>query len=114
MEPDSLGQSNRKKRNRNQKEMNNRKIKRILTAGTLFRVIGSNAVFMSLGGLHPGSNSIRSFNGLDIKERKPVTRADGRCRLATKKEQKLYWSIMQDITGNTNERFTIIHINTKE
>ena len=94
--------------------MNNRKLKKLLTAGTLFRVLGTNAVFMSLGGCHQGTNHIKSFNGLDIKERVPVTRADGRCRLATKKEQEAYWSVMKDITGNTDECFTIYHIDTRK
>lgn len=92
--------------------MNNRKLKKILSAGTLFRVIGTDAVFMSLGEFHKGTNSIKSFNGIDIEKRVPVIRADGRCRLATKKEQDAYWNIMRDITGNSNERFTIYHIDT--
>ena len=79
--------------------MNNRKLKKLLSPGTLFRVIGTDAVFMALGGLHKNSNNIRSFNGIDIKNRIPIRRADGRCRLATKKEQDAYWSVMRDITG---------------
>ena len=94
--------------------MNNRKLKKILSAGTLFRVIGTDAVFMSLGKFHKGTNNIKSFNGIDIEKRVPVTRADGGCRLATKKEQDAYWDIMRDITGNSNERFTIYHIDTRK
>ena len=94
--------------------MNNRKLKKILSAGTLVRVIGTDTVFMCLGGLHKGTNHIKSFNGIDIKKRVPISRADGKCRLATKKEQNAYWDIMRDITGNSNTRFTIYHINTRE
>lgn len=94
--------------------MNNRKLKKILSAGTLFRVIGTDSVFMCLGGLHKGTNNIKSFNGIDIKRRVPVIRADGRCRLATKKEQDAYWGILRDITGNSNKRFTIYHIDTRK
>ena len=90
--------------------MNNRKLKKFLTAGTLYRVIGTDAVFMSLGGFHKGTNNIMSFNGMDIKKHKPVFRADGRCRLATKKERDAYWETLRLITGNATGNFTVYHI----
>lgn len=90
--------------------MNNRKLKKFLTAGTLYRVIGTDAVFMSLGGFRKGTNNIMSFNGMDIKKHKPVSRAEGRCRLATKKEQDAYWKTLRLITGNATGNFTVYHI----
>jgi hypothetical protein len=51
---------------------------------------------MSLG-LNPRNNKqIFSFNGIDIVERKAVTRADGRARPATKWEQNTYWAVLKE------------------
>jgi len=77
--------------------MKKRNYKRIYRPGTLFRVVGSNAVFMSLG-LNPKDNrQIFSFNGMDIVRRCAVKRADGRARPATKQEQQTYWAVMREV-----------------
>lgn len=77
--------------------MKKRNYKRIYRPGTLFRVVGSNAVFMSLG-LNPKDNrQISSFNGMDIVRRCAVKHADGRARPATKQEQQTYWAVMREV-----------------
>ena len=79
--------------------MKKRNYKRIFRPGTLMRIQGSNCVFMSLG-LNPKNNrQIFSFNGMDIVERKPVTRTDGRARPANKWEQNTYWAVLKEITA---------------
>lgn len=81
--------------------MKNRNYKRIYRPGTLMRIQGSNCVFMSLG-LNPRNNKqIFSFYGIDIVERKAVTRADGRARPANKWEQNTYWAVMKEIIDKT-------------
>lgn len=70
--------------------MNIRKVKKLFKPGTLFTVIGSNRVVgMSLGYKSP--NEIRSFNLIDIVKGETVSRCNGKCRLATKREQAWYW-----------------------
>lgn len=77
--------------------MKKRNYKRIFKPGSLFRVVGSNCVFMSLG-LNPRNNrEIFSFNGIDIVKREAVTRADGRAHPATKAERETYWKVMKEI-----------------
>lgn len=99
--------------------MTNRKLKKLAKAGSLFTVIGTHCVFMSMGGFKNTEicqkaylakekvfvqllkgREINSFNGIDVERRVPVSRADGYCRPATKKESALYWNIMKELTGN--------------
>jgi len=83
--------------------MKKRNYKRIYRPGTLFRVAGSNAVFMSLG-LNPKNNrQIFSFNGMDIVRRCAVKRADGRAVPATKQEQQTYWAVMREVIARREE-----------
>lgn len=77
--------------------MKQRNYKRIFRQGTLFRVVGSDCVFMSLG-LNPRNRrEIFSFNGIDIVRRQAVIRADGRARPANRQEQQTYWNVMREI-----------------
>ena len=83
--------------------MKKRNYKRIYRPGTLFRVQGSDCVFMSLG-LNPRNNrQIFSFNGIDIVERKTVKRADGRARPANKWEQATYWAVMKEVVDKPDK-----------
>lgn len=86
------------------KRMKKRNYKRIYRPGTLFRVQGSDCVFMSLG-LNPRNNrQIFSFNGIDIVKRKAVTRADGRAVPARKWEEQTYWQVMKEIISEKDKR----------
>ncbi len=83
--------------------MKKRNYKRIFRPGTLFRVAGTNAVFMSLG-LNPKNNrQILSFNGMDIVRRCAVKRAYGRAVPATKQEQQTYWAVIREVTARREE-----------
>lgn len=83
--------------------MKKRNYKCIYRPGTLFRVAGSNAVFMSLG-LNPKDNrQIFSFNGIDIVRRCAVKRADGRAVPATRSEQQTYWAVMREVIARREE-----------
>lgn len=73
--------------------MNNRKAKKIFKEGTLFTVVGTHIVGMSLG--YKGNSEIDSFNLIDIIKQEPVKRCDGKCRLTTRKEQSLYWHALK-------------------
>lgn len=77
--------------------MKKRNYKRIYKPGTLMRIEGSNAVFMSLGLNPKNDRQIFSFNGIDIVERKTVKRADGKARPANKWEQTTYWAVMKEV-----------------
>ena len=77
--------------------MKKRNYKRIYKPGTLMRIEGSNAVFMSLGLNPKNDRQIFSFNGIDIVERKTVKRADGKARPANKWEQETYWAVMKEV-----------------
>jgi len=68
--------------------MKKRNYKRIYKPGTLMRIEGSNAVFMSLGLNPKNDRQIFSFNGIDIVERKTVKRADGKARRPTSGNRK--------------------------
>jgi hypothetical protein len=70
--------------------MNIRKAKKLYKAGTLFKVEGTHVVGMSLG--YRSYNEIESFNLIDVVTGEPVARCDGKCRLATKREQDWYWA----------------------
>lgn len=84
--------------------MKKRNYKRIYRPGTLFRVQGSDCVFMSLG-LNPRNGSqIFSFNGIDIVKRKAVIRADGRAVPAKKWEEQTYWQVMKEIISEKDKR----------
>jgi hypothetical protein len=67
---------------------------------------------MSLGGFKQTKNGFEpiAINGIDLKNKKIVSRCDGRVRLATKKEATVYWNIMKQITNNLQpgERIEII------
>ena len=76
--------------------MKKRKAKKIFRPGTLFRVVGSKVVGMSLGYRKP--NEIESFNLIDVVAGTPVKRCDGKCRLATKKERMMYWAALTYIS----------------
>lgn len=82
--------------------MNNRKLKKLMKPGTLYTIIGGHCVFVNMGGFKRTSKGLSpyAFNGIDLKERCWVSRCDGRCRLATEKEQKLYWNIIKELTYN--------------
>ena len=83
--------------------MKKRNYKRIFRPGALFRVAGSNAVFMSLG-LNPKDNrQISSFNGMDIVRRCAVKWADGRAVPATRREQQAYWAVMREVIARREE-----------
>ena len=83
--------------------MKKRNYKRIFRPGTLFRVKGSDAVFMSLG-LNPKDNrQIFSFNGMDIVRRCAVKRADGRAVPATRREQQTYWAVIREVAAQREE-----------
>lgn len=83
--------------------MKKRNYKRIFRPGTLFRVAGTNAVFMSLG-LNPKDNrQILSFNGMDIVRRCAVKRADGRAVPVTRREQQTYWAVMREVIAQREE-----------
>ena len=75
--------------------MNRRKNKKLYAPGTLVTIKGKHCVFMSLG--LRNKNSLDSFNGIDILTGKPVARCDGQARLATKKEQRLYWTYIRSL-----------------
>ena len=83
--------------------MKKRNYKSIFRPGMLFRVAGSNAVFMSLG-LNPEDNrQISSFNGMDIVRRCAVAQADGRAVPATRREQQAYWAVMREVIARREE-----------
>lgn len=73
--------------------MNKRKVKKLFKPGTLFTVEGTHVVGMSLG--YKDLNQIDSFNLMDIVTGEPVKRCDGKCRLATKREQHWYWAALR-------------------
>ena len=75
--------------------MNNRKAKKMMQCGTLFRVEGSTVVGMSLG--YKSKGEIDSFNLIDIVKGVAVKRCDGKCRLATHKECAMYWTALKHI-----------------
>lgn len=75
--------------------MGKRKSKKQFKPGTLITVQGTRCVFMSLG--LKGDNTIESMNGIDIITGKPVSRCDGKARLATKREQMWYWIALRHI-----------------
>ena len=77
--------------------MNIRKAKKLYKAGTLFKVEGTTVIGMSLG--YKDLNQIESFNLIDIVAGEPVKRCDGKCRLATKREQDLYWAALRAIVN---------------
>ena len=83
--------------------MKKRNYKRIYRPGTLFRVAGSNAVFMSLGLNPKDDRQIFSFNGMDIVSRCAVKRADGRAMPATRREQQTYWAVMREVMARREE-----------
>lgn len=82
-------------KNKMKNKMNIRKAKKLYKAGTLFKVEGTNVVGMSLGCNR--KNEIDSFNLIDILTGESVKRCDGKCRLATKKEQRLYFASLRAI-----------------
>ena len=75
--------------------MNKRKAKKLFQHGTLFTVVGTHVVGMSMG--YKDVNQIDSFNLIDIVKGEAVKRCDGRCRLATKREQAWYWIALRHI-----------------
>ena len=75
--------------------MNNRKAKKMMQCGTIFRVEGSTVVGMSLG--YKGKGEIDSFNLIDIVKNVTVKHCDGKCRLATRKERAMYWLALKHI-----------------
>lgn len=77
--------------------MKKRNYKRIYREGTLFRVVGSNCVFMSLGLNPKNDREIFSFNGIDIVKRCTVKRAYVRARPASRWEQQTYWNVMREV-----------------
>ncbi len=77
--------------------MNTRKAKKLYKAGTLFKVEGTHVVGMSLG--YRSYNEIESFNLIDVVTGEPVARCDGKCRLATKREQDWYWAALRAIVN---------------
>lgn len=83
--------------------MKKRNYKRIFRPGTLFRVAGSNAVFMSLGLNQKDNRQISSFNGMDIVRRCAVKWADGRAVPATRREQQAYWAVMREVIARREE-----------
>ena len=62
-----------------------RKQKKIKKEGTVFVVIGTDCAFMSVG--MKSKSEVASFNGFNLVSGKPVKRADGFCRVATKAEK---------------------------
>lgn len=81
--------------------MKNRKIKKLMQPGTLFRVEGTSVVGMSLG--FKGKGEIDSFNLIDIVKGVCVKRCDGKCNLATKRECMMYWAALTFIIENKKE-----------
>ena len=79
-----------------------RKVKKLSKCGTLLTIEGSSCVFMSLGFM--AGNRIDSFNGIDIRKREFISRCDGKARLATKRECKMYWSIMKRHLSKLKEK----------
>lgn len=75
--------------------MNRRKSKKIYKAGTLITVQGTHCVFMVIG--LKGKCELESFNGINIVTGKPVVRCDGLARIATKKEQRMYWASIKTL-----------------
>lgn len=92
--------------------MDLRKLKKIARPGNVYVIIGAHTAFMSLGGFKRTQNGLEpiGINGIDLKNRKHVSRCDGRVRLATKKEAAVYWNIMKQITNSLQpgERIEII------
>ena len=80
------------------KKMKRRKSKKLFKPGTLVTIQGTSCVFMSLG--LKSACELDSFNGFDISNMKPVTRCDGKARLATKKECERYWMAMKKMVKN--------------
>jgi hypothetical protein len=82
--------------------MNLRKLKKIASPGNVYTIIGTHTAFMSLGGFKRTEKGLSpiGINGIDLFARKVVTRMDGRCRPATKKESDAYWNILKQITNN--------------
>ena len=73
-----------------------RRINKIVyTPGTLVTIKGTKCVFMSLG--LRGNGFLDSFNGINLLTGNPVSRCDGQARLATKKEQRLYWTYIRSL-----------------
>ena len=75
--------------------MNNRKAKKLMQHGTLFRIEGTSVIGISLG--YKGKGEIDSFNLIDVVKGVGVKRCDGKCRLATKKERMMYWAALTHI-----------------
>lgn len=82
--------------------MNRRRSKKIYKPGTLITVQGTYCVFMVIG--LKGKNELDSFNGINVVTGKPVIRCDGRARLATKKEQRLYWTFIKALIHEKEEQ----------
>ena len=73
-----------------------RRINKIVyVPGTLVTIKGTKCVFMSLG--LRGNGFLDSFNGINLLTGNPVSRCDGQARLATKKEQRLYWTYIRSL-----------------
>lgn len=81
--------------------MKKRKSKKIYKAGTLITVQGTHCVFMVIG--LKGKCELDSFNGINIVTGKPVVRCDGLARLATKKEQRMYWASIKRLIQSKEE-----------
>lgn len=75
--------------------MKRRRSKKTFAPGTLITVQGTSCVFMSLGMM--SASELNSFNGFDMATGQPVTRCDGRVRLATRKECDRYWECLKDL-----------------
>lgn len=81
--------------------MKRRKSKKTFAPGILITVHGTSCVFMSLG--MKSASELDSFNGFNIATGQPVTKCDGRVRIATRKESTKYWSILIGFIKNGQE-----------
>ena len=80
-----------------------KRINKIVYApGTLVTIKGTKCVFMSLG--LRGNGFLDSFNGINLLTGNPVSRCDGQARLATKKEQKMYWMYIRTLVHKKDEQ----------
>ena len=79
-----------------------RKVKKLMSAGTLFTIVGTNYVGMSLGCDKHGL--VSSFNIINIGTGVCCNNITGKARKASKIEQRAYWNAMRRIVETKEQK----------
>ena len=77
-----------------------RKVKKLIPAGSLFAICGTNYVGMSLGCDKNGQ--VSSFNVINLGTGLCCNNISGKARKASKIEQRAYWNAMRRIVETKN------------